>query len=57
MTKASQDVYMVKFVERNGHKSELGRKAYEVQYIFILPVNMHSITLFFFFFFKPLKML
>ncbi|XP_017308606.1 DNA topoisomerase 2-binding protein 1 isoform X4 [Ictalurus punctatus] len=29
MTKASQDVYMVKFVERNGHKSELGRKAYE----------------------------
>ncbi|KAK3541594.1 hypothetical protein QTP86_033095 [Hemibagrus guttatus] len=29
MSKASRDAYMVKFVERNGHKSELGLKAYE----------------------------
>ncbi|XP_053083876.1 DNA topoisomerase 2-binding protein 1 isoform X2 [Pangasianodon hypophthalmus] len=29
MSKASQDAYMVKFVEHNGHKSELALRAYE----------------------------
>ncbi|KAF5901790.1 DNA topoisomerase 2-binding protein 1 isoform X1, partial [Clarias magur] len=29
MSKASREAYMVKFVEQNGHKSELGLKAYE----------------------------
>ncbi|KAI5617083.1 DNA topoisomerase 2-binding protein 1 isoform X1 [Silurus asotus] len=29
MSEASRDVYMVKFVERNAHKSELGLKAFE----------------------------
>lgn len=41
MSKASRDVYMVKFVEHDGHKSELGLRAYEVRYIFILLMNMH----------------